>query len=352
MTVPLIIDWTDGSDWLTGAKRVRSDATLKAGVASALVRVREKAAARRAARKANAAFCPTGKDGGIDNSCSPTGGGSPAAPDVTVGSKPETVATDKPLTGLPQKPVKIPGHDDAIPGPFVTARQAAIDYTKSAGIEYHPVTEYVKVDPVRATKIAAEYDKMQNDPSNPEVKAAYAAMAKETIAQFQFIKATGLKIDFIDFAKTGDPYAASPRLATEDVKKNNHLWVFPTTGGFGSNDKFDASANPLLADSGEKIGTHNLCVNDVFRIVHDYFGHIKEGNGFRADGEENAWRSHSAMYSELARRAMTSETRGQNSWVNYGPHGEANRTANSATTIFADQKVGLLPEWVMKEGAR
>lgn len=54
------------------------------------------------------------------------------------------------------------------------------------------------------------------------------------------------------------------------------------------------------------------------------------------------------MYSDEARGAMASETRGQNSWVNYGPHGEANRTASGADTVFADQKVGLMPRWASK----
>lgn len=89
--------------------------------------------------------------------------------------------------------------------------------------------------------------------------------------------------------------------------------------------------------------------NDLFRIVHDYFGHLKEGYGFRAAGEDNAWRSHASMYSDLARPAMTTETRGQNSWVNYGPHGEKNRTASAADTVYADQKVGLMPEWTMRD---
>jgi hypothetical protein len=91
------------------------------------------------------------------------------------------------------------------------------------------------------------------------------------------------------------------------------------------------------------MGQLNLRANDVFRIVHDYFGHFKEGNGFRAEGEENAWRSHSAMYSPLARRAMTSETRGQNSWLNYGPHGDTNRTAKSADTIAASLRQNSFP---------
>jgi hypothetical protein len=55
------------------------------------------------------------------------------------------------------------------------------------------------------------------------------------------------------------------------------------------------------------------------------------------------------MYSDLARPAMTTETRGQNSWVNYGPHGDVNRKASAADTTYADQKVGLMPEWTMRD---
>jgi hypothetical protein len=57
------------------------------------------------------------------------------------------------------------------------------------------------------------------------------------------------------------------------------------------------------------------------------------------------------MYSPLARMAMTSETRGQNSWLNYGPHGEKNRTARTEDTVFAPQKIGVLPHWAHHEGA-
>jgi hypothetical protein len=48
---------------------------------------------------------------------------------------------------------------------------------------------------------------------------------------------------------------------------------------------------------------------------------------------------------------MTAETRGQNSWVNYGPHGENNRKASAADTTYAPQKIGLMPEWTHQEGA-
>lgn len=234
---------------------------------------------------------------------------------------------------------------------FDQAVEVAQAYANAAGFEYTPPTNYVKVDKERAARIANAYEEMQHNPSDPEVIAAYDAMIAETEAQYQAMLDAGIEIEFIDFDKTGDPYAESPRLMTEDVRNNNHMWVFSTKDGFGSSDTFDPVDNPLLRDTKfkDKNGVPMLA-NDVFRAVHDYFGHVKEGVGFRADGEENAWRAHAAMYSPLARRAMTSETRGQNSWVNFGPHGEANQTATADTTVYADQKIGLLPTWVSEEG--
>jgi hypothetical protein len=56
------------------------------------------------------------------------------------------------------------------------------------------------------------------------------------------------------------------------------------------------------------------------------------------------------MYSPEALPAVTSETRGQNSWVNYGPFGETNRKASPLETIYADQKTGIMPNWTYIEG--
>lgn len=206
--------------------------------------------------------------------------------------------------------------------------------------------QYVQVDVPRAKRIANAYGAMKHDPQNPQVQRAYKAMIDETAQQYRDMLKTGLKVEFI---VGDDPYAASPRLAIMDVVENNHLWVYPTDRGFGSGD-MDVSSNPLLAETDFEISGRKALANDIFRAVHDYFGHIANGIGFRADGEENAWREHSAMYSPIARRAMTTETRGQNSWVNYGPSGEANQTATAAETVYADQKTGLLPEWVSEEG--
>lgn len=257
----------------------------------------------------------------------------------------------KPLDGLPTQPINIPGHGTVVPGPSEKIRQVAQDYMKSTGRPYNPPTDYRSVVPEQMAKIADAYDNIvPNDPDNHAAVAAYDALTKETMAQYQAAKAAGLKVDFIKPGQA-DPYAASPRLAIEDLKNNNHMWVYPTDSGFGGDttpQKEITNPHPLLRDSGETISGQPAKINDIFRVVHDYFGHGAEGNGFRADGEYNAWRQHNAMYSDAAKPALASETLGQNAWVNFGPHGEANRTASTAGTIFADQKAGLMPESVWK----
>ena len=259
------------------------------------------------------------------------------------------------LQGLPGK-VLVPG-DEAnlpewyVPGPNNTIHSVAEQYMREHGLPYNPPRTHAPVDVPRAQRIAEAFEDMPHAPDDPAVQASYNAMVKETIDQFRAIEATGLKIEFIK-PWMKDPYARSPRLANQDMRDNNHLWVFPTDQGFGSSAERAAALaeNPLLAPTGITIDGRPTVANDIFRIVHDYFGHFKDGNGFRAAGEENAWRSHSAMYSDAARPAMTTETRGQNSWLNYGPHGERNRYAKSEDTTFADQKIGLLPDWAVNEG--
>lgn len=232
--------------------------------------------------------------------------------------------------------------------PSEDIQQVAQEYMATTDIPYQPPNRYLKVDPDRSARIAELYEEMEHQPDDPQVMAAYNAMIEETIAQYEAILETGLRVEFIPPGK--DPYAETPRQATEDIREDNHFWLFPTEEGFGQEGP-DASDNPMLRETRftDVHGTP-MVVNDVFRVVHDYFGHAKEGVGFRANGEENAWRIHSSMYSPLARRAMTVETRGQNSWVNYGPYGEQNRKASAEETVFAEQKIGLLPEWVSTLG--
>jgi hypothetical protein len=279
-----------------------------------------------------------------------TSGGESSAEAATAQAE-KVAAGEKPLNGLPNKPIQFKDGSWYVPGPIGKLRDAAAQYMQQAGMEYHPPTEYQELDKDRATRIAQAFDAMQHNPDDPAVKASYEALSNEVKAQWDVLKNSGIQVEWIKPGQA-DPYAESPRLAEADVSEHNHWWGFPTDQGFGSNDEASKKAmqeNPLLRDSGEIVDGRHATYNDLFRIVHDMFGHLKEGNGFRAAGEDNAWRSHAAMFSEKALPAMTAETRGQNSWVNYGPYGETNRKATAGDTHYAPQKIGMLPDWTWKD---
>lgn len=211
-----------------------------------------------------------------------------------------------------------------------------------------------KLDVSFSKRIADAFEEMVHNPNDPTVKASYEAMAQETLKQFEAIQKAGYTIEL--FQGAGEPYTNSQEMIN-DVRNNKHLFVLSTEKDFGQNPISDQQReeNPLLRDSGFKdVNGVPLLINDVFRYVHDFFGHTERGNSFGPVGEENAWDVHARMYTPLARRAMTTETRGQNSWVNFGPHmrneqggiiapGEPGYLS-ATQRPFAEQKIGLLPE--------
>lgn len=204
----------------------------------------------------------------------------------------------------------------------------------------------VKANPSVSAKVAQAYAQMKHDPQNPAVQKAYQALIDETAQQYEAIQKQGLNISKIAEGAP-NPYKTSADLVN-DVTKNKHISYFPTELGYGSSGIDDVNGHPLLKPS-KVIGPDGkpMLANDLFRVVHDYFGHAKDGNKFGATGEERAYLEHKKLYSPEAQKALASETRGQNSWVNYGPQGEANR-ANPGATTYAEQKAGLLPEWATK----
>jgi hypothetical protein len=238
---------------------------------------------------------------------------------------------EKPLEGAPEGDK-----------PNGKARAAAAAYKKSAGIDTPALKDYRYIDPKVAKNVADAYDAMKHDPTDPKVAKSYAAFKAETLAQYKQMQKAGVKVDL----NKDYPYT-NPREMHEDVRANNHMSIYPTEAGFGSGDAAP-SDHPLMEKAPVQMGGKDATYNDLFRAVHDYYGHAAEGNGFRANGEYNAWRAHRQMYSPAARGAMDAETLGQNSWVNSGPAGAQNKGASGADTIYADQKAGLLPPKVVK----
>ena len=249
-----------------------------------------------------------------------------------------------PLEGAPTGPAGASGPDQRL-------NRVAESYAASVNIDLGRQAAYVEVDEARATAIASAYEEMAHAPNDPVVAEAYQNLIEQTTAQYEALVDAGYTFRF--FGNETDPYDTNPWNAMRDLRNNKTMAVYATSEGFGVGD-FDPALNPLLADTGivwDMDGTPTpVLANDLFRAVHDAFGHGLEGAGFRARGEENAWQAHAKLYTGSALRALTTETRGQNSWLNYGPHGETNRTASLFDTIFADQKTGLLPEWVSEDG--
>lgn len=248
-----------------------------------------------------------------------------------------------PLAGQPAT-ANIPSLGPVSLGGRSDIQRSAREVTEAQGIEYREVNDYrvPSADDSFHTNVAKEFNMMEHDPKNPRVSANYAAMVKEVEAQYEQMLRDGVQPYFI----TGeDPYAQSPYLALAELQQTGRLGVYPTERAFGMDQEFPD--NPLEQESRFTLDGKPMLVNDLFRAVHDYYGHAKNSFGFRGMGEENAYRSHSGSLSDAAKRAAAVETRGQNSYLNWGPNAELNRTASAQDTIFSDQKIGELPAWAV-----
>lgn len=248
--------------------------------------------------------------------------------------------------------------------PLVEAKTIAQEYMDSKGMKYKEGAKIQSVNVERAKRIADAYIAMEDNYSDPQVKEAYDAMISETIDQYKAIIDKGYVVEI----NNTEPYKNSQEFI-DDLRDNKRFKLLSTRASFGDTPitASDLASNPLLQETEYKATNgESLLVNDLFRFVHDFFGHSIRGNSLGAIGEENAWDEHSRMYSPLARRAMTSETRGQNSYVNFsgvnddafklrsyarqlrseGKIEEANKIVDQIYEMmsFAPQKIGLLPE--------
>jgi len=248
--------------------------------------------------------------------------------------------------------------------PLKGVKEIADGYYKRVFKSERPKFEGTReLDKNLSKRISDSFEAMKHSPNDPEVKAAYQALADETLAQYQAFLDAGYIVEIDNV----DAYANSQEMIN-DLRDNKRIKIFSTEAGFGK-DPITAKQrkeNPLLRDSGFKDTNGNkMLINDVFRAIHDFYGHAELGNGFGAKGEENAWNVHSRMFSPLARRAMTTETRGQNSYVNFsgvnekveslrdqarslrdqGKESAAQKIVDQIyeLTQFANQKIGLLP---------
>lgn len=230
-----------------------------------------------------------------------------------------------------------------------------------------PTSEQISLQ----NEIAKAYSEMKMDNlDDPKVRKAYNALIDKILGQYDNVL-KGIEVlpwadqqaDGSWVTREGQPYKTSADMQ-KDMRQNKRLYFFTTTPEtFGSSGNI-VDSHPMLQDSGRKTSNgYDLLNNDILRAVHDAIAHGAFGVQFGPTGEEAAWRAHMATISDpWARWALTTETRGQNSWVNYrdemlkapgtpkvkGDEGYV----PPADRPFADQKTGLLDPRFMLTGDR
>lgn len=159
--------------------------------------------------------------------------------------------------------------------------------------------ENAQADRPRAFKIQQAYKTAQAAPESPRIRKSYEAFRRDVGRQYAFMTTPkekggmGIRHEVVPH----DPYATAPEIAADVTRGRIQTMATASTGphAFLSNEE-----------------------NDRFRAVHDVFGHAATGRGVDRHGEEAAYLSHRQMFSHAARAALASETRGQNSYLNYG----------------------------------
>jgi hypothetical protein len=130
-------------------------------------------------------------------------------------------------------------------------------------------------------KIANAYEELEHSPDNFLVKICYEQLAREVLNQFDFLNERE-NIIYEPFTSEGEPYENSYEML-KDIHQN-HLFFFKTESGFGENNS--SESNKMLEKTDFKYNGYEFVINDIFRIVHDIFGHAMNGYSFGPKGED------------------------------------------------------------------
>ncbi len=165
------------------------------------------------------------------------------------------------------------------------------------------------------SRVAAAYGKLPEHQNS--ALPAFHAMREEVKSQFDHLTrprkrgGMGFEVGVTKEDPYGNPNEGGTKAFLGDIANRRiNVLSTATTGGHG-----------VFSDD----------ENDMFRAVHDVFGHGATGRGVDRHGEEAAFQKHARMFSPLARRALATETRGQN------------HAMIAAGGQFQPQKVALLP---------
>ena len=132
----------------------------------------------------------------------------------------ERLETNPDVMNLPEagRPaaVAIPDSGRFSSRPIAEVTRSGEEYMDRVGLLSPRFLEFPNQDTDRARLIAAAYEDMKHDPTNPEVLAAYSAMIDETMAQYKALEDLGINFKFLREGMD-DPYARSPAMGYQDL---------------------------------------------------------------------------------------------------------------------------------------
>jgi hypothetical protein len=188
-------------------------------------------------------------------------------------------------------------------------------------------------------RVALWYDQDPGASYDAELRQLYDRFKWETLLQLRAMVDAGYTV--APWLGAGQPYSGSAELCAA-VRNTHRVYVYLTRAGHGDGPAL--GFHPLREPCGVVAGGVELAYNDVFRAVHDVFGHAMYGNSFSVQGEFRAAYSHMQMYTERVHQVLFTEQVAQICWYFFGPHLET-----GAPRRYPDQKVLACPQPFLAE---
>jgi len=173
----------------------------------------------------------------------------------------------------------------------------------------------VRLDEAYCREVAEYYERAPRLAWDAGLRWRYGRLAVESARQYRAVVGAGLRV--LPWAGPSRPYRSSADLI-EHVRTAGALYVQLTSHAHGPAGQ--AGFHPMRAKSGVVEGGVELCGNDLFRVVHDVFGHVLLGSSFGPRGEFLATYGHLHLYSADLLPVLFTEQIGQICWFYFGPH--------------------------------
>ncbi|MFV2086274.1 hypothetical protein [Micromonospora sp. LOL_021] len=196
---------------------------------------------------------------------------------------------------------------------YVDSRSDVVGKTRLAELS----SVYCLLDGDFCLEVADYVDRAPVQVCDADLLSRYDRLKDETLAQFHALRDAGLTV--LPWRAAGQPYGNSADLI-DRVRRTGVLYVYLTRDGHGPAGSLEPRHHPMRDGSGVRVAGVEFSHNDLFRAVHDAFGHVMFGNDFGPEGELKAVYCHIHMYSPCLEPLLFTEHLGQVCWFYFGAH--------------------------------